>query len=321
MSVGATAETPSSTTLGADRKPRKPATHVVRFHKVTSADGTVIEAWSNDAEGPTVLLCNGLGTNPYTWPELLDPECGVRVISWNHRGVGRSSRPDDTSRVGVDAFVEDAIAVLDDAGVDSGVVAGWSIGVNTAFELAVQHPDRVSGLFAVAGVPGGTFASMGAPLFIPRPLREPITVNTARTMKLLGPALTQVARRIPMGPVSTTVLRFSGFMLPLAKPTDVKRAVREFLTTPVDWYMHLAVHAAEHDRVSLSAIKHLPAAFVAGRFDILASHHDMRTASHRFDDATYVNLLGSHFLPLERSAAITDRLREFVSHVEARLPG
>ena len=52
MSVGATAETPSSTTLGADRKPRKPATHVVRFHKVTSADGTVIEAWSNDAEGP-----------------------------------------------------------------------------------------------------------------------------------------------------------------------------------------------------------------------------------------------------------------------------
>ena len=123
--MGATAETPSSTTLGADRKPRKPATHVVRFHKVTSADGTVIEAWSNDAEGPTVLLCNGLGTNPYAWPELLDPECGIHVISWNHRGVGRSARPEDESRVGVDAFVEDAVAVLDHAGVDSCVVAGW----------------------------------------------------------------------------------------------------------------------------------------------------------------------------------------------------
>jgi pimeloyl-ACP methyl ester carboxylesterase len=316
MSVGATAETPSSTTLGADRKPRKPATQVVRFHKVVSADGTVIEAWTNDAEGPTVLLCNGLGTNPYTWPELLDPECGVRVISWNHRGVGRSSRPDDTSRVGVDAFVEDAIAVLDDAGVDSCVVAGWSIGVNTAFELALRHPERVTGLFAVAGVPGGTFASMGAPLFIPRPLREPIAVTTARSMKLAGPLLTQVARRIPMGPVSTTVLRFSGFMLPLAKPSDVKRAVREFLTTPVDWYMHLAVHASEHQRVSLSAIKEVPAAFVAGRFDVLASHHDMRTASRRFDDASYVNLVGSHFLPLERSAVVTGMLRDFVAHVE-----
>ena len=31
------------------------------------------------------------------------------------------------------------------------------------------------------------------------------------------PVLTQVARRIPMGPISTRVLRYSGFMLPLAK--------------------------------------------------------------------------------------------------------
>ena len=112
----------------------------MRFHKVTSADGTVIEAWSNTAEGPTVLLCNGLGTNPYAWPELLDPDCGIRVISWNHRGVGRSARPEDPTRVGVDAFVEDAIAVLDDAGVDRCVVAGWSFGVNTAFELAAAPP-------------------------------------------------------------------------------------------------------------------------------------------------------------------------------------
>jgi pimeloyl-ACP methyl ester carboxylesterase len=319
MSVGAAAETPSSTTLGADRKPRKPATRVVRFHKVVSGDGTVIEAWTNDAEGPTVLLCNGLGTNPYTWPELLEPDCGINVVSWNHRGVGRSARPEDPERVGMDAFVEDAVAVMDAFGIDSCVVAGWSIGVNTAFELALRHPRRVTGLFAVAGVPGGTFASMGAPLFIPRPLREPITVNVARSMKLAGPVLTQVARRIPMGPVSTTVLRWSGFMLPLAKPSDVKRAVREFLTTPVDWYMHLAVHASEHQRVSLSALD-VPAAFVAGRFDVLASHHDMRTAAARLEDASYVNLLGSHFLPLERSAKVTELLRQFVDHVEGVEP-
>ena len=315
MSVGAAAESPSSTRLG--REPRKPATKVVRFHKVRSADGTLIEAWTNDAEGPTVLLCNGLGTNPYSWPELLEPDCGVRVVSWNHRGVGRSARPEDPSHVGMDSLVEDALAVLDHFDIGSCVVAGWSIGVNTAFELALRDPERVTGLFAVAGVPGGTFASMGAPLLIPRVLREPITVNTARALRLLGPVLTPVARRIPMGPVSTTVLRFSGFMLPLAKSSDVKRAVREFLTTPVDWYMHLAVHAADHQRVSLSSIDSVPAAFVAGRFDILASHHDMRTAAARMADATYVNMIGSHFLPLERSGTVTRMLREFVDRVEA----
>jgi len=289
----------------------------VRFHKVRSADGTVIEAWSNDADGPTVLLCNGLGTNPYAWPELLEPDCGVRLISWNHRGTGRSERPEDPSRVDMDVFVEDAIAVLDDAGVDRCVVAGWSIGVNTAFELAVQHPERVAGLFAVAGVPGRTFASMGAPLLIPRPFREPIAVNVARLLELTGPLITPITRRMPIGPISTTVLRYSGFMFPTAKAQDVRRAVREFLTTPVDWYGHLAVAAAKHPRVSLSRLDDIPTVFLAGRFDIYASHHDMRTAAQRVDGSHYVRLLGTHFLPLERPKQITAHLREFAEGVGA----
>ena len=310
-------ETPSSTTLGSERRrPRKPVTRKVHFQRVTSADGTVIEAWSNDVEGPTVLVCNGLGTNPFAWPDLLEPDCGVHVISWNHRGVGRSARPTDEDRVGVDSFVEDAIAVLDHAGVDRCVVMGWSIGVNTAFELAVQHPDRVAGIFAVAGVPGRTFASMGAPLLIPRPLREPIAVNVARLMELTGPLLTPIARRLPMGPISSTVLRHSGFMLPTAKGKDVRRAVREFLTTPVDWYGHLAVVAAQHPRVSLSKVE-APAAFVAGRWDILASHRDMRSAAKRIDGATYTALFATHFINLERPKEITRLLREFIERVAA----
>ncbi|HET6561322.1 MAG TPA: alpha/beta hydrolase [Marmoricola sp.] len=313
----------TSTTLDRSRRSgrsRAPRQKTVRFHKVTSADGTVIEAWSNTAEGPTVLICNGLGTNPYVWPELLDPDCGLHVISWNHRGVGRSARPEDASQVGIDAFVEDAVAVLDDAGVDRCVVAGWSMGVNTAFELALRHPERVAGLFAVAGVPGGTFASMGAPLMIPRPLREPISVNVARLMKLGGPLLTPVARRIPMGPVSTTVLRYSGFMFPTAKPDVVRRAVREFLTTPVDWYGHLAVSASAHRRVSLSKLD-VPASFVAGRWDLLASHRDMRTAADQIEGATYVELLGSHFLTMEKPAAVLKLLHELVERDGTAGPG
>jgi pimeloyl-ACP methyl ester carboxylesterase len=195
------------------------------------------------------------------------------------------------------------------------VVAGWSFGVNTAFELAVRHPERVSGLFAVAGVPGGTFASMGAPLMIPRPLREPISVSVARLMELGGPLLTPLARRVPMGPVTTTALRFSGFMFPTAKGADVRRAVREFLTTPVDWYGHLAVAAAAHRRVSLSKVD-VPTTFVAGRWDLLSSHHDMRSAAERIEEAEYVELCGSHFLTLERPKAVLELLHELVERAE-----
>jgi pimeloyl-ACP methyl ester carboxylesterase len=74
--------------------------------------------------------------------------------------------------------------------------------------------------------------------------------------------------------------------------------VREFLTTPVDWYMHLARAAARHDRISLSLVR-VPGVFVAGRYDILASSHDMRTAAARIPGSRYVELRGSHFLQME----------------------
>jgi pimeloyl-ACP methyl ester carboxylesterase len=286
----------------------------LRFYGVTSADGTRINAWTNDATGPTVLLCNGLGTNPYAWPALLRPDCGVRVISWNHRGVGGSDRPQDVSRVGIDAFLEDALAVMDHAGVESCAVAGWSIGVNTAFELAVIHPSRVTGLFAVAGVPGGTFASMGAPLMIPRVARRPISVGVTRVLRRAGKALTPLTSRLPVGVGFAQLLSHSGFMLPTDEIASVRRAVKEFLSTPVDWYMHLALAAAEHPRVSLRHVK-VPTTFVAGKYDLLASSQDMRTAADRIADARYVELPGSHFLQLEHPEPVHDELLALLERI------
>src|SRR3546814_9124475 len=133
-----------------------PSVPEVFYFDFVSADGTKLRGWTNDPDclidGPTVLLCNGLGTNPWTTPSVLAPDSGIRVVSWNHRGTGGSDRPLDRTPVGVDSFVEDAVAVLDDIGVARSVLMGRSIGVNTMFALAFRHPERVSGLFAFAGV-------------------------------------------------------------------------------------------------------------------------------------------------------------------------
>ena len=286
----------------------------LRYYTVTSKDGTKLQAWTNDVAGPTVLLCNGLGTNPYAWPALLDPDCGVRVISWNHRGTGGSERPADHTRVGVEPFVDDALAVMDHAGVDACVLMGWSIGVNTMFEFAVNHSHRVKGLFAVGGVPGDTFASMGAPIFIPRLLRKPLTVNITRLLKLAGKPLSEVARRLPVGPLTYQVLSHSGFMLPMAHPELGRRAIKEFLSTPTDWYMHLALHSSMHLRVSLRNID-VPTAFVAGAYDILASSHDMRTAAQRIAGATYQKLRATHFLTLEKPDEVHEALLDLLDRV------
>ena len=191
----------------------------IEFDDVLSDDGTRLRAWTNDPDGllvgPTVVLCNGLGTGPHAWPALLRPECGIRVVSWNHRGTGGSDRPIDPNRVGIEEFVEDALSVMDHFGVDRGVLMGWSAGVNTMFELAVLHPERVAGLFAVAGVPGDTFATMLGPLRLPHAAARALTVNLSRVLRYGGRALTPVTARLPIGPRAVNFLTHTGFMLPV----------------------------------------------------------------------------------------------------------
>lgn len=290
----------------------------VFYFDVTSADGTRLRAWTNDPDclidGPTVVLCNGLGTNPWTTPSLLRPDSGVRVVSWNHRGTGGSARPADPQRVHIEDFVDDAIAVMDHLGVEKAVLLGWSMGVNTMFELAVRHPERVTGLFAYAGVPGGTFATMLAPLHLPKPVARALTVNASRAVAAVGKALTPISTRLPIGERAVTLLSHSGFMFPVADKQLAIRAVREFLTTPLDWYFHLAVTTAAHGRVSLSGIT-VPTAFVAATWDVLAGPRDMATAAARIEGATYAELPGSHFVAMEQPERFHELLMEFLDRV------
>ncbi|MBS45033.1 MAG: alpha/beta hydrolase [Nocardioides sp.] len=292
----------------------------LEFRDLLSDDGTTLRAWTNDPEGrldgPTVVLCNGLGTNAYAWPALLDPACGVRVISWNHRGVGGSERPRDNGHVEIEHFVQDGLSVMDHFGVDRAVLAGWSMGVNTMYELAVRHPERVLGLFAVCGVPGDTFATMLGPLRLPHPVARLVTVNAARALKVAGPVLNPVSRRLPIGRRAIAALTHSGFAFPVEDPELFARAVKEFLTTPLDWYAHLALSTSKHARVPLSRIR-VPAMFVAGTWDVLAGARDMATAAERVADGEYVELCGSHFLQVERPAEVHRLLLDFLERVGA----
>lgn len=292
----------------------------VFFYDVTSADGTRLRAWTNDPDcqidGPTVVLCSGLGTNPWTYPALLRPDCGVRVVSWMHRGVGGSERPVDPDRCGVEEFVEDALAVMDHAGIEQATLMGWSIGVNTMFELALHHPHRVNGLFAVAGVPGNTFATMLAPFRLPHPVARALTVNITRGIKLAGPVLHPFTRRLPMGPRTIAAITHTGFMFPVEDVALAGHALREFLSTPVDWYFHLALRTSGHGKVSLSRIK-VPTSFVGAKWDVLAGSRHMASAAERIEGATYVELHGSHFIAMEKPDRVHELLLELLSRVEA----
>ena len=138
--------------------------------------------------------------------------------------------------------------------------------------------------------------------------------GVTRVLERTGRLITPVSSHLPVGQLAAHLLTHSGFMLPTPEIASVRRAVKEFLTTPVDWYMHLALAAAEHPRVSLRSIR-VPTAFVAGRYDILASSQDMRTAAERIPGATYVELPGSHFLQLEHPDPVHDELHTLLGRL------
>ena len=103
--------------------------------------------------GPPVLLIMGLGMNATGWWRTIPALAEFRVISFDNRGVGRSARVPGPYTVA--EMADDAVSVLDQAGVESAHVYGISLGGMIAQEVALRHPDRVRALVVGATTRGG----------------------------------------------------------------------------------------------------------------------------------------------------------------------
>lgn len=98
--------------------------------------------------GQPVLMIQGLGTDKHGWDlQRLALAPYFRVIAFDNRGVGRSDKPFGAYRL--DQMAEDAIAVLDAAGIERAHVVGASMGGAISQILAVSHPERLRSLTLV----------------------------------------------------------------------------------------------------------------------------------------------------------------------------
>ena len=107
-------------------------------------DGVAIQ-YESHGDGPALLLISGTGHNLAFWSGQLPyftPE--YRTIVFDNRGVGGSSVPPPGYSLA--DMADDAAHVLDDAGIDSAHVMGFSMGGHIAQELALNHHDRVLSL-------------------------------------------------------------------------------------------------------------------------------------------------------------------------------
>ena len=117
----------------------------------TVARAGVELAGEEAGEGIPVVLLHGLtATRRYVVMGSRTLERGGhRVVAYDARGHGRSGPPAGPGDYGYDALAADLLAVLDERGIESAVLAGASMGAHTIVRLALDHGDRVAGLVLV----------------------------------------------------------------------------------------------------------------------------------------------------------------------------
>lgn len=127
-------------------------------------------------EGVPLLVLNGLGGNVLEWMPFQVPDWSgeFQVILYEHRGTGRSDKPDEayTTR----SLAADAVGLLDALGVSEPVhVLGPSHGGRIAQWVALDYPQRVRSLVLAATGPGQVDPSFAPTRGIPVHVVEAMT--------------------------------------------------------------------------------------------------------------------------------------------------
>ena len=115
--------------------------------------GVDIAYWVH-GDGPPLTLLMGLATTAAAWgplPDLLASQ-GFKVIVIDNRDTGLSSPSPDGYTIA--DMAGDAVAVLDQEGINCTSIVGISMGGFIAQELALGHPTRARELMLISSGPG-----------------------------------------------------------------------------------------------------------------------------------------------------------------------
>lgn len=92
-----------------------------------------------------VLLIQGLGADKHGWDmQRLPLALQYRVIALDNRGAGRSDKP--FGHYSLEQMAADAIAVLDQVGVEKAHIVGASMGGAITQIIGLRYPERVMSL-------------------------------------------------------------------------------------------------------------------------------------------------------------------------------
>lgn len=115
---------------------------------------TTLHCQIEGAGPPLLVMHGGLGLDHTYFRPWFDPLAeNLRLIYYDHRGNGRSDRPDSLEGIDHGTWADDADALRDHLGEEQIFLLGHSYGAFLALEYAVRYPDRLRGLILVSATP------------------------------------------------------------------------------------------------------------------------------------------------------------------------
>ena len=227
-----------------------------------SADGASLAFW-DEGEGPAVVLTNGYANSTLYWePVRQRLRQRWRVIRWDLRGHGRSGAARDLETMTVAGCADDLRRVMDAAGVERAVLAGFSFGCQIVLEAWRHFPDRIAGLIPTLGPCERPFDTLLDPRIGPLIYRlyeaiPPAVWGTGLKLGAVGPLLRPVhalAKQLGFVGADVTVNEMEPFYTHLAG-----------IDIPT-WYV-MGLAAQNHSARDLLGDIEVPALVVAGGSD------------------------------------------------------
>ncbi len=238
--------------------------------------------------GPPILLLHGFPQNSRMWGAVSERlhAAGLRTIAPDQRGYSPGARPTEVKAYELSESVADAVAILDELGVDSAHVVGHDWGASVAWMLAGRHPDRVRTLTAISvphprAVARALFTSVDQ---IRRMAYIPVFRRKDKAEALL---LADDARRLRRifngsGMDPATVYRY---VAPMLAP--------DALTAALNWYRALRLGAASVGRIAV------PTMYIWSDGDVaIGRSAARRCGDHVSAEYRFVQLPGvTHWIP------------------------
>ena len=129
----------------------------------TAGDAGAELYWERSGRGEPLLLIQGMSGTHITWgePFLSRLEPDFDCVVFDNRGIGNSAEVSEPFTI--EELADDALTVMDAAGLESAHVLGISMGGMVAQQLALKAPERLRTLTLGCTYPGGEGSSLIAP--------------------------------------------------------------------------------------------------------------------------------------------------------------